>query len=326
MSVLVVGGAGYIGSHVVRLLRESGTDVVVVDDLSNGVPARIGDTTLEQIDISANAAPEALAGVIRREKVDAVIHFAAKKQVGESVERPLFYYQQNIGGLVNVLEAMRRENVTKMIFSSSASVYGAPEDAVVTEDSPTEPINPYGRSKLIGEWILADCERAWGLNWVALRYFNVAGAGWPELGDSVIMNLIPMVLDKLADGAAPRVFGDDYPTPDGTCIRDYVHVKDLAEAHIAALHGLDGQLTHHVFNVGTGRGSSVTEVIESIGRVSGLDTSPLVEGRRAGDPPKLIASADRIREDLGFVAKADLDEIVASAWEAWQAGPRRIEA
>jgi len=325
MSVLVVGGAGYIGSHVVRLLRESGTDVVVVDDLSNGVPARIGDTTLEQIDISANAAPEALAGVIRREKVDAVIHFAAKKQVGESVERPLFYYQQNIGGLVNVLEAMRRENVTKMIFSSSASVYGAPEDAVVTEDSPTEPINPYGRSKLIGEWILADCERAWGLNWVALRYFNVAGAGWPELGDSVIMNLIPMVLDKLADGEAPRVFGDDYPTPDGTCIRDYVHVKDLAEAHIAALHGLDGQLTHHVFNVGTGRGSSVTEVIESIGRVSGLDTSPLVEGRRAGDPPKLIASADRIREDLGFVAEADLDEIVASAWEAWQAGPRRIE-
>lgn len=325
MSVLVVGGAGYIGSHVVRLLRESGTDVVVVDDLSNGVPARIGDTTLEQIDISANAAPEALAGVIRREKVDAVIHFAAKKQVGESVERPLFYYQQNIGGLVNVLEAMRRENVTKMIFSSSASVYGAPEDAVVTEDSPTEPINPYGRSKLIGEWILADCERAWGLNWVALRYFNVAGAGWPELGDSVIMNLIPMVLDKLAEGEAPRVFGDDYPTPDGTCIRDYVHVKDLAEAHIAALHGLDGQLTHHVFNVGTGRGSSVTEVIESIGRVSGLDTSPLVEGRRAGDPPKLIASADRIREDLGFVAKADLDEIVASAWEAWQAGPRRIK-
>lgn len=325
MSVLVVGGAGYIGSHVVRLLRESGTDVVVVDDLSNGVPARIGDTTLEQIDISANAAPEALAGVIRREKVDAVIHFAAKKQVGESVERPLFYYQQNIGGLVNVLEAMRRENVTKMIFSSSASVYGAPEDAVVTEDSPTEPINPYGRSKLIGEWILADCERAWRLNWVALRYFNVAGAGWPELGDSVIMNLIPMVLDKLADGEAPRVFGDDYPTPDGTCIRDYVHVKDLAEAHIAALHGLDGQLTHHVFNVGTGRGSSVTEVIESIGRVSGLDTSPLVEGRRAGDPPKLIASADRIREDLGFVAEADLDEIVASAWEAWQAGPRRIE-
>lgn len=325
MSVLVVGGAGYIGSHVVRLLTESDENVVVLDDLSNGLPARIGDVKLEQIDVSSPGAVEAICEVLRREQVDSVIHFAAKKQVGESVERPIWYYHQNVGGLVNTLEAMRLEGVKKMIFSSSASVYGAPEEAIVTEDATTDPINPYGRSKLIGEWMLSDCQRAWDLNWVALRYFNVGGAGWPELGDSVIMNLIPMVFDKLARNEAPRIFGDDYPTPDGTCIRDYVHVKDLAEAHIAALSGLNGALKHHIFNVGTGQGSSVAEVIDSIGRISGLDTTPVVEGRRAGDPPKLIAEADRIRTDLGFTATAGLDEIVSSAWEAWQAGPNRIE-
>lgn len=325
MSVLVVGGAGYIGAHVVRLLRDDGVEVVVVDDLSSSAAARVGDATLVQFDMSASDAPEAFARVIREHAVDAVINFAAKKQVGESMEHPLFYYRQNVGGLVNLLDAMEKEGVTKMIFSSSAAVYGAPDQTVVLEGSRTEPINPYGRTKLIAEWILSDCERAWGLKWVALRYFNVAGAGWPELGDSAIMNLIPMVLDRVARGEAPRVFGDDYDTPDGTCIRDYIHVKDLAAAHIAAISALDGDLAHREFNVGTGTGSSVKEVIEAIGQASGLDTTPVIEERRAGDPPKLIANADRISDEMNFTAELGLAEIVSSAWDAWQVGPRRID-
>ena len=325
MSILVIGGAGYIGAHVVRLLQEAGEDVVVADDLSTSSAERVGGAPLVVMDVAADDAVGRLVEVMREYAVDAVIHFAARKQVGESVQRPLWYYRQNVGGLVNVLDAMEAAGVRKMIFSSSAAVYGMPPVEVVDEDTVKNPINPYGRTKLIGEWILEDCGRAWDLRWVGLRYFNVAGAGWPELGDSAIMNLIPMVLDRLERGEAPRVFGDDYPTPDGTCIRDYVHVRDLAEAHIAALRALDDELAHHVFNVGTGTGASVAEVIDAIGEASGLDATPVVEARRAGDPPQLIASADRIAADLGFRSEAGLDEIVASAWEAWQAGPRRIE-
>lgn len=324
MSVLVVGGAGYIGAHVVRLLRLDGVEVVVVDDLSSSQAERVGDATLVELDIASEGATEHLTDVMREHEVEAVIHFAAKKQVGESVELPLFYYRQNVGGLVNLLDAMRIAGVDKMIFSSSAAVYGEPEHPMVMEDARTQPINPYGRSKLIGEWIMEDCERAWGLKWVALRYFNVAGAGWAELGDSAIMNLIPMVFDRLAKGEAPRVFGDDYATPDGTCIRDYVHVKDLADAHIVAMKALDGELAHHVYNVGTGTGSSVKEVVTAIGEASGLDTTPEIEARRPGDPPKLVADAERIASDTGFRAVLGLPEIVDSAWEAWQAGPRRI--
>ena len=324
MGVLVIGGAGYIGAHVVRLLRQAGESVVVVDDLSTSSAERVGDAPLVVRDVAAEGATRELEGVMREHSVEAVIHFAARKQVGESVQRPLWYYRQNVGGLVNVLDAMQVVGVRRMIFSSSAAVYGMPPVEIVREDTVKEPINPYGRTKLIGEWMLEDCGRAWGLKWVALRYFNVAGAGWPDLGDSAVMNLIPMVLDRLERGEAPRVFGEDYPTPDGTCIRDYVHVLDLAKAHVAALRALDGELAHNVYNVGTGHGASVAEVLDAIGRVSGLDVTPVVEPRRAGDPPQLVASADRIAADLGFRSETGLGEIVKSAWEAWQAGPRRI--
>lgn len=324
MSVLVTGGAGYIGAHVVRLLQQEGTEVVVVDDLSSSTAERVGVSPLEVLDLAIPEAPARLAALMREHNVDSVIHFAAKKQVGESVLRPVYYYQQNVGGLLNLLSAMEETGVRKMIYSSSAAVYGEPDTDIILEDSRTSPINPYGRSKLMGEWIMADCQRAWDLKWIALRYFNVAGSGWDDLGDPAIMNLIPMVMDRMGKGEAPRVFGDDYDTPDGTCIRDYVHVSDLSAAHIAALRALDGELAHNIYNVGTGLGASVLEVINAVGVASGLDTTPVIEGRRAGDPPRLIASADRIREDLGFTSLKGLEEIAESAWTAWQAGPRRI--
>lgn len=279
---------------------------------------------MEVLDLAIPEAPARLAALMREHNVDSVIHFAAKKQVGESVLRPVYYYQQNVGGLLNLLSAMEETGVRKMIYSSSAAVYGEPDTDIILEDSRTSPINPYGRSKLMGEWIMADCQRAWDLKWIALRYFNVAGSGWDDLGDPAIMNLIPMVMDRMGKGEAPRVFGDDYDTPDGTCIRDYVHVSDLSAAHIAALRALDGELAHNIYNVGTGLGASVLEVINAVGVASGLDTTPVIEGRRAGDPPRLIASADRIREDLGFTSLKGLEEIAESAWTAWQAGPRRI--
>lgn len=319
MTVMVVGGAGYIGAHVVRLLQQAGVGVVVVDDLSTSNRERVGASPLIELDAASPGAVEVMRQTIRENDVNSVIHFAARKQVGESMERPLYYYAQNVGGLVNVLEAMQAEGVRKIIFSSSAAVYGMPQNVdMVIEETPCEPINPYGRTKLIGEHILADCARAWDLSYAALRYFNVAGAGWPELGDAAILNLIPMVFDRLERGEAPLVFGDDYPTEDGTCIRDYVHVKDLAVAHIKALDVLGTPGSQHVFNVGTGTGASVLEVIEAIGRASGKNTTPIIKERRPGDPPRLVASAKKIERDLDFVSTTGLDEIVDTAWKAWR--------
>ena len=323
MSILVIGGAGYIGAHVVRLLQERGEDVVVVDDLSTGTPDRIGDAPLIELDVASEGSEEILARTMTEHAVTAVIHFAARKQVGESVEKPEWYYLQNVGGMAKVLTAMRQTGVTQFIFSSSAAVYGMPDAELISEDTRCEPINPYGQTKLIGEWMLANAERAWGLNWTALRYFNVAGSGWADLGDPAILNLIPMVFDRLARGDHPKVFGDDYPTTDGTCIRDYIHVLDLAKAHLAALDHITDQ-RDHVFNVGTGTGYSVREVIDAVGQASGLDATPDVVERRAGDPPKLVASPARITDELGWTAENGLTQIVTSAWDAWQAGPRRI--
>lgn len=320
MSVLVTGGAGYIGSHVVRLLQQRDEQVVVVDDLSNGRTERIGDAPVVQVDLARESAPELLTRAFSEHAVDAVIHFAARKQVGVSVQQPAMYWQQNVGGGANLLQAMADAGVGKLVFSSSAATYGAPDVDLVREDGPAEPINPYGQTKLVGEWMNRAAGVAWGLRSANLRYFNVAGAGWPDLGDSVVMNLIPIVFTALDEGRAPVVFGGDYPTPDGSAVRDYVHVHDLALAHLAALDGLDrDERPHDVYNVGTGSGSSVFEVLRVIGEVTGIDTTPDVRDRRAGDPPALVADVSRIEADLGWKASRDLTDIVTTAWEAWRA-------
>ena len=317
MTTLVIGGAGYIGAHVVQLLLERGESVAVVDDLSTGFRNRIGDAPLIEQDVTADGAVEVLEREMRERGVKAVIHFAAHKQVGESVEKPEMYWHDNIGGLANVLDAAARAGVRDFVFSSSAAVYGTPDVDLVDEELECRPINPYGATKYVGEWMLADAERAHGMRTVALRYFNVAGAGSPELADTLVMNLVPIVLDTLERGKSPKVFGNDYDTPDGTCIRDSVHVEDLADAHVAALGYLENdEREHRVFNVGTGKGSSVLEVIDAIGRAKGIEITPEIAPRRAGDPARLVCSTERIEKALGWKSSKDLDDIVRSAVEA----------
>ncbi|MBF0673479.1 MAG: UDP-glucose 4-epimerase GalE [Salinibacterium sp.] len=316
MTVLVTGGAGYIGSHVVRLLRDRGETAIVVDDLSAGRAERVAGAELVQLDLTSADAIERLTEAMREFSVDAVIHFAALKAVGESVEQPARYYRHNLGSLANVLLACEAAGVEKVVFSSSAAVYGA-ADGPVTEDSPTQPLSPYGETKLAGEWLMAAHAHARGVKATSLRYFNVAGAGWPELGDTSVMNLVPMVLERLDAGKPPRIFGDDYNTPDGTCIRDYIHVLDLAEAHLAALDGLDRLgVGHHVFNIGTGVGSSVRQIVDAILDVSGSDLKAEVVERRAGDPDSIVATVDRVEEAIGWRAQRTVTDIVASAWAA----------
>lgn len=322
MTVLVTGGCGYIGAHVVHALHEAGENVVVVDDLSYGKPTRIEGARLYGMDISQPGSAERVANIMRDEDVDAVIHFAARKQVGESVEKPLWYYQQNINGMLNVLEAMKAADVKKLVFSSSAATYGEPPVEVVPEDVQMNPINPYGQTKLFGEWMARACEEPYGIRFCGLRYFNVAGCGPVELEDPAILNLIPMLLDRLKQGKAPAIFGDDYPTPDGTCIRDYIHVSDLADAHVAALEYLDrDERKYDVFNVGTGKGTSVRQIVDELKKVTGLPFEEVVQARRPGDPAQLIGSPERINTEMGWHAKYDVEDIVESAWEAWQANP-----
>ncbi len=317
MTVLVTGGAGYIGSHVVRLLQQQGRKVVVIDNLSSGVSQRIGEAILVTLDLAAEGAAEQLTALMAEHGVESVIHFAARKQVGESVLKPEWYFEQNIGGMAHLLEAMQHSDVRKLVFSSSAATYGIPTEDFVGEDYDCKPINPYGQTKLIGEWMLANAQRAWGLRGASLRYFNVAGAGWDDLADTAVMNLVPIVFAALREGRAPVVFGDDYPTPDGSCVRDYVHVLDLAQAHISALDYLNrDDRKYSTFNVGTGSGSSVFEVLDEIKKVSGIDFAVDVQARRAGDPPYLCADVSRIKDELGWVAKHNLNDIIESAWAA----------
>ncbi|MDR3107888.1 MAG: UDP-glucose 4-epimerase GalE [Bifidobacteriaceae bacterium] len=323
MSIVVTGGAGYIGAHVVRLLQRQGHEVIVIDDLSYGDASRVGQAELIQLDLADTAELPRLQAAL--DGATAVVHIAGRKQVGESVDKPAWYYQQNVGGMANLLLAMEAQGVDRLVFSSSAAVYGQPSVDRVREDIDLKPINPYGESKLIGEWLVRDAARAWGLRGVNLRYFNVAGAGWDDLGDPAVLNLIPMVLQKLYDRRRPAVFGDDYPTPDGTCLRDYIHVVDIATAHMIAMDYLDrDERPFDAFNIGTGAGTSVRQVIEMVSQVSGLDTTPVIEPRRPGDPAVLIGDVDHIEQTFEWKARHDLRSIVDSSWRAWQAGPKRI--
>lgn len=318
MSVLVTGGAGYIGSHIVRLLHDRGDGVVVVDDLATGRRDRIPDVPVVQLDLSRSDSVYELEAVLSEYSVSSVIHLAARKQVAESVQRPAWYYQQNIGSLAHVLLAMEHEQVSQLVFSSSAAVYGTSSGEHLSEGAATTPTNPYGETKLIGEWLVADAVKAAGVRAASLRYFNVAGSGWPELGDAAGSNLVPMVFERMSKGLAPVIFGTDYPTPDGTCVRDYVHVLDLAEAHLAVVDSLsDGHARHDIFNVGTGSGSSVLEMVREMLSVTGFDLDPELRERRRGDPSSVVADPTAILDAIGWSAKRGRAEMIESAWGAY---------
>ncbi|MEW1864053.1 UDP-glucose 4-epimerase GalE [Streptomyces sp. NBC_00669] len=316
---LITGGAGYIGSHVVRELTAAGESLVVLDDLSSGDPARLPAGIVLERGSVLDA--EVLARVLREYAVDGIVHIAGRKQVAESVERPLYYYRENIEGLRTVLDAAAAAGVRRFVFSSSAAVYGPTDVDLVTEQTPCAPMSPYGQTKLAGEWLVAAAGRAYGMATVSLRYFNVAGAATPELADTGVSNLVPMVFQRLAAGAPPLIFGDDYPTPDGTCVRDYIHVQDIASAHLAAARRLTADPdTALVLNIGTGLGVSVAEMVTVIGEVTGhTDLVPEVGPRRPGDPARVIASAEAIAKELDWRAQYDVREMVGSAWAGWQA-------
>jgi UDP-glucose 4-epimerase len=320
MTVLVTGGAGYIGSHIVRAFGLAGLECIVVDDFSSGhrefVPSDVEliDSNILDTTIVAKAMVE--------HEVEAVVHLAGFKYAGVSVQRPLHTYEQNVQGTVSLLQAMHEADVDKIVFSSSAAVYGTPDVDIVTEQTPTAPESPYGESKLIGEWLLRDAARAFPLHHTSLRYFNVVGSAIPDLYDTSPHNLFPLVIEALLEGRTPRIYGDDYPTPDGTPVRDYIHVADLADAHVVAAQKLlAGTPLERVYNLGSGDGVSVREIMTAVAEATGRDFEPEVVERRPGDPARIVASGELAGRDLGWAMHQTLNDMVTSAWNARQAHP-----
>jgi UDP-glucose 4-epimerase len=318
MTWLVTGGAGYIGAHVVRAFTGRGLAAVVVDDLSSGHREFVPDDvpfvegTILDTDL--------IARTLSEHRCTGVVHIAGFKYAGVSVQRPLHTYEQNVTGTVSLLTAMERAGVDKVVFSSSAATFGTPDVDVVTEETPTRPESPYGESKLIGEWLLRDQATATGLEHTSLRYFNVVGSGSTEVYDTSPHNLFPLVIEALLEGRTPRINGDDYPTPDGTCVRDYIHVADLAVSHVAAAQALtDGRPLEPVYNLGSGTGLSVREIMQAMARGTGIDFEPEVHERRPGDPARIVASGDLAARDLEWAMRHSLDEMVATAWQARKA-------
>ena len=318
MAWLVTGGAGYIGSHVVRAFLAEGIDVVVLDDLSSGhadfVPAGVPFIEGTLLDTAL------LAKTFAEHEISGVVHVAGFKYAGVSVTRPLHTYEQNVTATALLLAAMQEAGVGRIVFSSSAAVYGTPFTDLVTEETAKSPESPYGESKLIGEWLLRDQAVAAGLAHTSLRYFNVVGSGSPELRDTSPHNLFPMVFEALIDGRTPRINGNDYKTADGTCVRDYIHVADLAVSHVAAARRLDAGLAiEPVYNLGSGEGVSVGEIMSTVASVTGIEFTPVIGPRRTGDPDRIVASGEMAARDLDWKMRHSLEDMVRSAWESRQA-------
>ncbi len=314
--ILVTGGAGYIGSHTTPILLRRGYDLTVVDDLSRGYEHNVEPGRLRRVTLVDTAA---LTSVLKAEKFDAVIHFAAYIAVGESTQKPELYFLNNVSGTISLLNAMVDAGISRIVFSSTAAVYGTPERVPITEDMPLAPVNPYGETKVMVEKILGWMDQYRGLRSVALRYFNACGAE-PELGlgeeHDPETHLIPLLLRAIETGKPVTIFGEDYDTKDGTCIRDYVHVSDLAEAHIASLEHLLSGGKSDQFNVGTGEGLTVMEVLRAVEEVTGKKVPYTVGPRRDGDPPSLVANSDKLQAALGWKPKrSGLQSIVRDAWQ-----------
>lgn len=316
MSWLVTGGAGYIGSHIVRELLVRQVEVVVVDDLSTGREDRLPHGVRH---VKAGLLDDAvLDDVFAGGEITGIVHTAAKKRVDESVRKPSLYYLENVEALRRLVDHAAAADVRHFLFSSSAAVYGAPEEPLIGEDVACAPTTPYGQTKLAGEWLVHSAGAVTGMRTMALRYFNVAGSLDARLADAYPANLVPLILQAIRRGEAPQIFGDDYPTPDGTCVRDYVHVADVAAAHVAAIDALErGEVgSGQSLNVGTGRGTSVREMVEAAVAVTGTDVEAVVLPRREGDSPTVVADVRRAGEVLGWSATRGVTEMVESAWRA----------